>query len=193
MGTNFYMITKNKSLADEYFFNDIDNYHYACGYELVDEPYFGYKIHICKRSYGWVPLFQKHDEAYKYFSELEVFYHKYKSDLDIYDEYNQQYSFTQFKKEMIKHSQRKREPIRWVFCPDAFSEDKPILHTEVCTEEETELYIPIRHDEYAKTEAVARKKYKVALPMWLNYDPYEQMKYERDPNYDFDWIGEDFR
>ena len=43
MGTNFYMMSTNKSLVEKYFPNE---------YEIVDSQYFGYEIHIGKRSYG---------------------------------------------------------------------------------------------------------------------------------------------
>ena len=49
MGTNYYMIMKDKELVTKYFDNE---------YELTDLPYFGYEVHIGKRSCGWKPLFE---------------------------------------------------------------------------------------------------------------------------------------
>ena len=49
MSTNYYMITKDKDFVKKYFPNE---------YELTDLPYFGYEVHIGKRSIGWKPLFQ---------------------------------------------------------------------------------------------------------------------------------------
>ena len=44
MGTNFYMMTKSKKLVEK---------HFPYEYEIVDTPYFGYEIHIGKRSCGY--------------------------------------------------------------------------------------------------------------------------------------------
>lgn len=192
MGTNFYMMTRNKNLVEQYFPNRTDYSCYDCGYEIVDRPYLGYEIHICKRSFGWVPLFQKHENAYKSFDGLEQFYYENENNLEIYDEYERQYTFEKFKEEMIQHSKRKEEPIKWVYAPDIFSEGRSVLHTIECMEDEAELHIPIRHDEYVSTRAIARKKYKVPLPTWMNFEPCERMEYERDPDYKFDWIRGDF-
>lgn len=43
MGTNYYMIIKNKELVEKYFPNE---------YELTNSPYFGYEVHIGKQSFG---------------------------------------------------------------------------------------------------------------------------------------------
>ena len=48
-------MTKSKKLVEKYF---------PYEYEIVDTPYFGYEIHIGKRSCGWKPLFQEHKNAY---------------------------------------------------------------------------------------------------------------------------------
>ena len=55
MGTNYYMIMKDKELVTKYFDNE---------YELTDSPYFCYEVHIGKRSCGWKPLFEWHENAY---------------------------------------------------------------------------------------------------------------------------------
>ena len=41
MSTNYYMMTIDKKLANKYFEGE---------YEIVDDPYLGYQIHIGKRS-----------------------------------------------------------------------------------------------------------------------------------------------
>ena len=61
MSTNYYMITKDKDFVKKYFPNE---------YELTDLPYFGYEVHIGKRSIGWKPLFQGHKKAYNSVSEM---------------------------------------------------------------------------------------------------------------------------
>ena len=58
------MMTTNKELVHRYFPGE---------YEIVEEPYLGYEIHIGKRSYGWKPLFQGHKNAYTSVSEMMQF------------------------------------------------------------------------------------------------------------------------
>ena len=77
MGTNFYMMTKNKELVETYFSGE---------YEIVDSPYFAYEIHIGKRSLGWKPLFEWHEKAYKSVEEMKKFISDYLNDIEIYDE-----------------------------------------------------------------------------------------------------------
>ena len=50
-------------------------------YELVDTPYFGYEIHIGKKSYGWKPLFQEHKNAYSSVEEMKEFIRKYQKSI----------------------------------------------------------------------------------------------------------------
>lgn len=50
MSTNYYAITKDKSLLNKYDLN----------YKLTDEPDWGYRIHICQTSFDVVPLYQAH-------------------------------------------------------------------------------------------------------------------------------------
>ena len=38
------------AVETEYTIKDIE-------YEIVDEPYLGYEVHLCKLSAGWRPLF----------------------------------------------------------------------------------------------------------------------------------------
>lgn len=101
MGTNYYMLTKNKELKDKYF-NLLDDY------ELTDVPDFGYEIHICKQSGGWKTLFQSHDNAYKSVAEFEVFVRKHEKEFIFYDEYLEMYSLEAFI-EQIKYRDRDRE------------------------------------------------------------------------------------
>ena len=79
MGTNFYMLTKNKKMVKKYFAPE--------EYRLIDEPYFAYEIHIGKRSGGWKPLFQEHKGAYTSVDGLLDFLNKHKDDIVIMDEY----------------------------------------------------------------------------------------------------------
>lgn len=91
MGTNFYMITKNKELAQ----------HYApYSYELVDSPYFGYEIHICKTSCGWLPLWQAHKNGINSVAEYKTAYES--NEFEIYDEYGVQYNWDAFNDRVLK-------------------------------------------------------------------------------------------
>lgn len=93
MGTNYYMLTRNKKIKDKYF-NLYDDY------ELTDVPKFGYEIHIYKKSGGWKTLFQSHDNAYKSVEELEQFIRKHQKSFIFYDEYLEMYSPEEFIEKM---------------------------------------------------------------------------------------------
>lgn len=88
MGTNFYMFTKNK------------NYKERLGphCRIVDEPDFGYEIHIAKTSGGWLPLFERNGEidSVKALKKLAA-----TGDFIIYDEYNENYTWEEFKKRVV--------------------------------------------------------------------------------------------
>lgn len=93
MSTNFYMITKNKEQAQ----------HYApYSYELTDEPYFGYEIHIAKTSAGWLPLFQAHKDGISSVAEYKVAYDT--GEFRIYDEYGYEYNWDAFDDRVLKHN-----------------------------------------------------------------------------------------
>ena len=156
------------------------------GAVLVDEPDFGYEIHIAKTSAGWIPLFESYVPTYKYFSEMEAFYLGHKDDLTIKDEYGAEFTWDEFKNMMVKHSQREPEPMKWVYEIDTiFSNGNKMLRTRRCKDGETpDLYIPFRHDEYDRTQKeAARKFYARAYGV---YDSEADVPY-RDDKYDFDW------
>lgn len=66
MGTNYYLISKNKKLIREYFAVETQYGISNEEYEIVDEPYLGYQVHLNKLSAGWRPLFQKHKTIKKF-------------------------------------------------------------------------------------------------------------------------------
>ena len=72
MGTNFYLMSKSKKLIRENFAVEKNYGVTDVEYELVDEPYLGYQIHLNKLSCGWRPLFQRHKNI-KSFKQLEDF------------------------------------------------------------------------------------------------------------------------
>lgn len=185
MGTNYSFFTKNKQLAKEYFPARIMPNDRRCdGAVLVDEPEFGYEIHIAKTSYGWVPLFESHIPTFGNFTELESFYMAHKDDLTVLDEYGTEYSWDEFKNMMIRHSQREHEAMKWVYDVDPIFGKNKCLHTRKCPEGETpDLYIPFRHDEYDRTQKEAARKYGTRH---YGYDGDADVPY-RDDKYDFDW------
>ena len=72
MGTNFYLMSRNKKLMREHFAVETEYDIKDIEYAIVDEPYLGYEIHLNKLSCGWRPLFQRH-KTIKTFKELEEF------------------------------------------------------------------------------------------------------------------------
>lgn len=175
MGTNYYMITKNKDIAHNYFDGE---------YELTDTPDFCYEIHLNKLSAGWKPLFQKH-RAFCTFKELENFYNEHMDDLAFKNEYGGTYTFKEYKQRVIEHAEGEPEPVKWVYEEDYFG--KKSLHTKDCKPEEADLWTPFDHMEYAQTESDAAKKLNVSKLGWI-CPPY----YSRDPDYSFDWVEGDF-
>ena len=85
------MMTTNKELVHRYFPGE---------YEIVEEPYLGYEIHIGKRSYGWKPLFQWHKNAYTSVSEMMQFIREH-PEIQIFDEYGDSFSVDQLKEELV--------------------------------------------------------------------------------------------
>lgn len=53
MGTNFYLMSKSKKLMRENFAVENDYGITDEEYEIVDEPYLGYQVHLNKLSCGW--------------------------------------------------------------------------------------------------------------------------------------------
>ena len=90
MGTNFYMMTKNKEKRDKYF---------GWNYELTDTPDWGYQIHIAKTSCGWLPLFEAHDSI-ESVKQLKEVYHS--GEFIISDEYGTTYNWSEFDKRVLQ-------------------------------------------------------------------------------------------
>ena len=91
MGTNFYLMTKNKEMAQKYA---------PYSYELTDEPYFGYEIHIAKTSCGWLPAFQGHKDGINSVREYKEAYET--GEFEILDEYGTAYTWEEFDKRVLK-------------------------------------------------------------------------------------------
>lgn len=192
MGTNFYFRTKSKRIAKKYFAESGDGYTYAEEYELCDEPYFHYEIHLNKLSWGWRPLFQKH-KYFKTFKQLEDFYFHHQRYLKIFDEYGKEFSWDDYKDRVVGHSEREPEPVKWVYDIGDFDRhftDNPqkTLHTVRCNPEEADLWVPFKHGEYSKTQLEARNKYE----LWNMFIGDYSINYWEDSDYKFDWTEGEF-
>ena len=87
MGTNFYLLVKNKSIAEK-----------IGEFELTDTPDWGYLIHIGKRSGGWLPLFQSHKGIHSV-KDIEAWCKL--PEVTILDEYDTEFTWEQLKEELI--------------------------------------------------------------------------------------------
>lgn len=144
MGTNFYMITTNKDLAETYFPDE---------YTITDVPYFGYEIHIGKRSAGWMPLFEGHKNAYGSVKAMKQFIKDHSDDIRIFDEYSREFSLEQLEDELITWADQ--QPIRYIKhipngVPDEVFGGKKYLVES--TEDDYDITIPYDHLEYEKLE-----------------------------------------
>ncbi len=71
MGTNFYLMSRNKKLMREHFAVETEYDIKDIEYAIVDEPYLGYEIHLNKLSWGWRPLFQRHKTIKAFMMNME--------------------------------------------------------------------------------------------------------------------------
>ena len=115
------MMTTDKELVQKYFDGE---------YEIVDDPYLGYEIHIGKRSCGWRPLFEAHNDAYDSVSGLLDFLQKYQDKVEIYDEYNELHTIEQLKEELINWAEDQER--RMIYYDDYIGDiEAPIDHVEM--------------------------------------------------------------
>ena len=126
MGTNFYMITKNKTMASIYA---------PYSYELTDTPYFGYEIHVAKTSCGWLPLFQGHMDGINSVAEYKAAYET--GEFDIVDEYGTSYNWNEFEDRVLKFN----GGIRGAQDPEKIERDKSSMFYDNNLPE----YSPISH------------------------------------------------
>lgn len=69
--------------------------YFDTNYTLQHQEFYVPDVHICKLSYGWVPLFEQN----KYYSNIEQFKYfceTYQNDIVIKDEYDRVYSIEKF-------------------------------------------------------------------------------------------------
>lgn len=182
MGTNFYFMTKNKEFAHKFFDRE---------YELTEEPYLGYEIHLNKLSFGWRPLFQKHNE-FDTWNKLEQFYLSHKDNLDVYDEYGEKYEWEAYKRRIFDHAAREPEPMKWYYGVDPIQalggSSRKSLYHDRCSPEEADFWIPIDHVEYIRSEREARRKFMLGM----GNEWYSEIEYWNDPVHKIDWVEGDF-
>ena len=192
MGTNYYLFTKNRDLVHKHFATEHDWGVTNQEYEIVEYPQLGYQIHVCKLSWGWLPLFQRH-KAFKTWAEFEEFYRRHSNHLSLIDEYDHFMAFDDFKTRVFEHAARKPEPVKWEYGCDPievkYHPERAIrrLQTVRCEPDEAELWIPFNHAEYFETEKNAKEKFKV-----YNYYIFNDIKYWNDPDATIDWTEGDF-
>ena len=87
MSTNYYLLTKNRSIAEK-----------IGDFELTDTPDWGYLIHIGKRSCGCLPSFQSH-RGIKSVKDIEEWCKL--PEITILDEYDKKLTWSQLKDELI--------------------------------------------------------------------------------------------
>lgn len=185
-GNKFFLMSKSKKLIRENFAVEKNYGVTDVEYELVDEPYLGYQIHLNKLSCGWRPLFQRHKNI-KSFKQLEGFCMKNNNIVEIYDEYGEKYTWKQYYDKVYNHSQCKPKPFKWVYEIDLlFKDNKPTLHVVPCTESEAEIYMPFCHKEYREKERRARECFHAYERPWYG------IKYWEDPDFPFDWMEGEF-
>ena len=167
MGTNFYMMTKSKKLVEKSF---------PCEYKITDTPYFGYEIHIGKRSCGWKPLFQEHKNAYDSVEGMKEFIRKHQKSIRIFDEYAREFTLDELEDELITWGEQQQ--IRYMkYIPEGvpdevFGGKKYLVES---TKDDYDITIPFDHKEYERL------------------DPYREFyRYENHSHYSKDKDGYDF-
>ena len=115
------MMTTDKELVNKYFDGE---------YEIVDDPYLGYEIHIGKRASGWKPIFEDHNSAYDSVSGLLDFLQRHRDKVKIYDEYNELLTINQLKEELIDWADNQER--RVIHYDDYIGDiETPIDHVEM--------------------------------------------------------------
>lgn len=101
MGTNYYMITKDKDCRDRCFGFD---------YEIADTPDWGYICHICKLTGGWKPLLQSH-EKHSSFAGLKAICLN-NPEIRIIGEYGEYFTWQDFEKTVRTWWKDSKFPLR---------------------------------------------------------------------------------
>ena len=116
MGTNFFMMTRDKKQRDKWLEYD--------EYELTDTPDWGYEVHVAKTSGGWKPLFESHRRI----RSVKEYREMYDEGWTIHDEYGNPYTWDDFKKRVLDFNKddptayRHPDPAHRVYGNDFFSD-----------------------------------------------------------------------
>ena len=129
------MMTTDKELVNKYFDGE---------YEIVDDPYLGYEIHIGKRASGWKPIFEDHNSAYDSVSGLLDFLQRHRDKVKIYDEYNELLTINQLKEELIDWAENQE---RRIIHYDGYIGEiqAPIDHVEMDQRDNRNPWLKIRY------------------------------------------------
>lgn len=98
MGTNYYFKVKPNQFIEDTL--DRLELFYFIDESIISSIRDGFRIHIGKRSGGWLPLFQK-NKYYDSMDKLEKFYEIHKNDLDIQDEYGEKLTWDELKEALF--------------------------------------------------------------------------------------------
>lgn len=135
MGINYNLISTDKSWVIKYFGEK-----YSDEWMLVDVPYFGYSIHLGKRSDGWKPLFQTHNRAYRSVNDMLAFLQREQGKYRIFDEFQRELDMEALVTELVKWGERQKS-YRLKYVEGMLLEDPS-----------GELETPVDHIEYNKLD-----------------------------------------
>lgn len=74
---------------------------------VLEYEYDSPRVHICKLSFGWKPIFET-SKFYKSFNELKEFIKKYNDFFTIESEYGKKYTLEEFEEEIKEHCENER-------------------------------------------------------------------------------------
>lgn len=144
MSTNYYFVAENKEFVEKYFPGE---------YYLTDTPKFGYEVHIGKRSCGWKPLGQWHENAYKSAKEMIQFLNNNLDKIEIYDEYHHPMTVEDLIEKFINWADN--QEIRYMkYIPEGVPDEifggrKYLVES---TKDDYDITIPYDHQEYEKID-----------------------------------------
>lgn len=153
MGTNYNLISTDKAWIIKYFGEG-----YAEEWTLVDVPYFGYEVHLGKRSSGWKPLFQTHNRAYRSVKEMLEFLRREKGKYRLYDEFGRELSIEELIAELVDWGDKQKQG-RFKYTEGMLMEDP-----------EGELITPIDHMKYSKLDLRNRGR---RIRYWQDKEGYD--------------------
>ena len=110
MGTNYYLFSNDKTIKMDFPIAD---------WSIVDEPDFGYQLHMAKVSGGCVPLFEAQPGLYMSYLELKNVIRSGR--FTVYDEYNDMLSWEEFDNMIQEWIKRKENSLSHIQYNDPFS------------------------------------------------------------------------